>query len=141
MFHHWFNWNRLTQSVQRRGRQLRRHHRRPNTSPTIEVLEDRTLLDAAFPEFLDPTPGDDNRFGDTVLVLSTGNVVITSPDDDTNARNAGAVHLFNGATGELISTIRGASVSERIGDGGVTDLGKGNYVIVSSEWNNGNIQR
>ena len=78
-------------------------------APTVEGLEDRTLLAAAFPEFVDPHPAAGNQFGDTVVALSTGNVVITSPFDDAGGTNAGAVYLFNGATGALISTLTGSA--------------------------------
>ena len=61
-------------------------------------------LAATFPEFVDPNPAPGNQFGATVVALSTGNVVITSPFDDAGGTDAGAVYLFNGATGALIST-------------------------------------
>lgn len=44
--------------------------------------EDRRVLAAAFAEFIDPHPVDGNRFGDILVALSTGNVVITAPFDD-----------------------------------------------------------
>ncbi|QDU49612.1 hypothetical protein [Gimesia panareensis] len=102
----------------------------------VECLEDRTLLTAAFPEFIDPNPSADNGFGDTVLTLSTGNVVITSPYDDAGGTDAGAVYLFDGATRELISTLRGSSNYDYVGKYGVTALPNGNFVVCSAEWNN-----
>ncbi|MEQ9066933.1 MAG: hypothetical protein RLO18_09420, partial [Gimesia chilikensis] len=69
----------------------------------IEQLEDRTLLTAAFTAFIDPNPSPYNGFGTQILPLSTGNVVISSPGDDAGGTDAGAVYLFNGTTGELIS--------------------------------------
>ena len=89
-----------------------------------------------FPEFVDPNPNPGNQFGHSVVPLSTGNVVITSPNDDAGGLNAGAVYLFNGTTGELISTLRGASVSDYVGSGGVTVLSNGNYVVSSPNWDN-----
>ena len=70
-----------------------------------------------FPEFVDPNPRLDNRFGADVVALSTGNVVVTSPNDDAGGTNAGAVYLFNGATGELISTLLGSSDYDYVGSG------------------------
>ena len=97
-----------------------------------------------FAEFLDPNPAPGNRFGDTVVALSTGNVVITSPYDDAGGPDAGAVYLFNGATGALISTLLGSSPNDNIGlirhgipPGSVTPLANGNYVIKSPFWDNG----
>ena len=104
----------------------------------MEVLEDRTLLAAAFPEFVDPNPADGNDFGDTIVVLSTGNVVITSPGDDTSGGiDAGAVYLFDGEDGSLISSLFGVNDFDRIGSNGVTALENGNYVIISTSWDRG----
>ena len=77
----------------------------------MEPLERRLVFNAAFPEFVDPNPNPGNQFGNTVLPLSTGNVVITSPFDDAGGTDAGAAYLFNGATGALISTVTGSSDS------------------------------
>ena len=95
------------------------------------------LLSAAFPEFVDPHPMAGNQFGDTVLPLSTGNVVITSPFDDLGGTDAGAVYLFNGSTGALISTLVGSRANDTVGDGGATALSNGNFVIRSVLWDNG----
>jgi hypothetical protein len=46
--------------------------------------------------------------------LLTGNVVITARNDDTGGEDAGAVYLFNGATGELITTMLGSGPNERL---------------------------
>jgi hypothetical protein len=111
-----------------------------------EVMESRVLLAAAFPEFVDPNPNPGNQFGATIVPLSSGNVVVTSPFDDAGGTDAGAVYLFNGATGALISTLRGSSASDQIGEsiGGnsngaqnVLALSNGNFVVRSSSWDNG----
>ena len=105
----------------------------------VEGLEDRLTPAAPFPEFIDPNPNPGNQFGATVVALSTGNVVITSPFDDFAATDAGAVYLFNGATGALISTLRGSTADDKIGGSfrGVTALTNGNYVVSSPFWDNG----
>ncbi|MAX40074.1 MAG: hypothetical protein CME33_26330, partial [Gimesia sp.] len=87
----------------------------------------------AFPEFANPHPSDVTRFGDSVVTLTTGNVVITDP---LFGGLRGAVYLFNGETGELISTLTGDSY-EQIGSGGVTALPNGNFLVSSPEWSNG----
>jgi hypothetical protein len=91
---------------------------------------------ATFLEFADPHPVYGNQFGATVVALNTGNVVITSPFDDVGGSDAGAVYLFNGATGALISTLRGSTANDQVGGGGVTALPNGNYVIRSPNWDN-----
>ena len=98
--------------------QVRRRRRR--SLAFAELLEDRTLLAAAFPEFVDPNPNPGNQFGASVVPLSTGNVVVTSPYDDAGGVDAGAVYLFDGATGALISTLIGSSANDNVGGGGVT---------------------
>ena len=120
-------------------RKFRRRHRQRTRSPflrplSLEPLENRMVLNAAFPEFIDPNPNPGNQFGALVLPLSTGNVVITSPSDDAGGTDAGAVYLFNGATGALISTLTGSSDDDNLGSGGVTAVGNGNYVILSPDW-------
>jgi len=94
-------------------------------------------LAAQYLEFADPHPAPGNYFGSTVVVLSTGNVVVTSPLDDRGGTDAGAVYLFSGSTGLLISTLRGSSNNDYVGSGGVTALANGNYVILSTNWHNG----
>ncbi len=101
------------------------------------LMPEGALATAAFQEFVDPNPAPGNQFGATVVVLSTGNVVITSSYDDAGGTNAGAVYLFNGGTGALISTLRGSAAGNRVGSGGVTALANGNYVVESPLWDNG----
>src|SRR5207247_3110458 len=68
------------------------------------VLDPKNLtLDAAngvFPQFDLVAPaagnaGQPNRFGDSVVALSTGNVVVTDPYFDFGAADTGAAFLFN----------------------------------------------
>ena len=92
---------------------------------------------ATFTEFVDPHPAPGNLFGQLVVPLSTGNVVITSPFDDVGGTDAGAVYLFNGATGALISTLRGSTAGDYVGISGVMVLGNGNFVVLSPAWQNG----
>lgn len=89
-------------------------------------------LNFALAPLVDPNPSQYNLFGDTILVLPSGNVVVTAPQDhNAGGSMAGAVYLFNGFTGEVISTLRGASDNDQLGSGGVTALTNGNYVICS----------
>jgi hypothetical protein len=94
---------------------------------------------APFPEFIDPNPNPGNQFGSTVVALSTGNVVITSPYDDAGGTDAGAVYLFNGANGALISTLKGSQANDNVGNYGVTALSNGNYVVSSPSWDNDSV--
>ncbi len=109
-----------------------------------------------FPQFdlLNPTPSTDDLFGyiddgsgtpitGTVIPLSTGNVLVLDSGDDAVAVNAGAVYLFNGVTGALISTLTGSSADDHVGSldaasgtSGVLILGNGNVVLRSPLWDN-----
>ena len=77
-------------------------------------------------EFVDPDPASGNKFGTTIAPLNTGNVVITSPSDDVGATDAGAVYLFNGSTGALISTLKGSTGNDRVG---LSGTGTGGDVV------------
>ena len=139
------NWFRRWRSTSRRRHEIQRASLLGASAcliesrSRVETLEVRCLLAAAFPEFVDPNPNDGNLFGHSVVPLATGNVVITSPYDDAGATDAGAVYLFNGATGELITSLKGSHENDRIGRRGVVALPSGNYVIQSPDWNNGNV--
>ena len=109
-----------------------RARRKRSFRPQVEQLEVRLAL--AFSEFIDPNPAAGNQFGHSVVPLSTGNVVITSPFDDAGATDAGAVYLFNGATGALISTLTGSTASDNVGLEGVVVLANGNFVVTSRSW-------
>lgn len=90
----------------------------------------------AQPELLDPTQASGDQFGGYLLSLPSGNVVVSDSQDDFTALNAGAVHLFNGTTGALISSIRGSSLNDSVGSV-VQRLANGSYVISSAAWDNG----
>ena len=86
-------------------------------------------------DLVDPTPGADNLFGLRVVILSSGNIVVTDEGDSSVASKNGAVHLFNPATQTRIASIYGDNASDQLGGGdvkaGVTALANGNFVIVS----------
>ncbi len=110
----------------------------------IEPLEARYALAAGFSEFVDPDQTVDDGFGSTILPLSTGNVVITAPYDDAGGHDAGAVYLFNGRTGALISTLLGAQANENLGardsktgTPAVTVLADGDFLVQSVTWASG----
>ena len=88
----------------------------------------------AFPEFVDPNPSAGNRFGEFIVPLSTGNVVITSSLANVGGSKTGAVYLFNGATGALISTLTGSTALNEVGSQGVKALTNGNFVVMSPNW-------
>ncbi len=77
------------------------------------------------------------QFGASVTSLPNGNVVVTDPSwaHPNGAVKAGAVYLFNGATGALLSTLTGSTANDLVGSGGVRVLANGNFVVISPSWN------
>jgi len=88
-----------------------------------EALEFRVMLSGAPAEFVNPNPVQGDGFGSNVTVLTNGNVVILAPDGGD-----GAVYLFNGQTGALISTLTGTGPGD-MGLTKVTALTNGNFVV------------
>ena len=95
-------------------------------------------------DLVNPAPG--GGFGDNINVLNTGNILVLDPAANNRI---GAVYLFNGSNGSLISTLTG-STSGTDGVGGdfvgsgpiygpsnhpVEILANGSYVIQSPDWN------
>ncbi len=115
----------------------------------IEGLEDRVVPAAIlnitnaptgiFPQFdlVDPNPDVGGVFGTQVLYLPSGNIIVTDPGDDAGGVDAGAVYLFNGTTGALISALTGSHANDHLSLNGVQVLTNGNFVVVSIEWDNG----
>ena len=87
-----------------------------------------STIDQSF-QLLDPNPAAGNNFANESVVLSNGNIVVSSPYDDLIATDAGAVYLFDPNTGALLSSINGANVEDRFGFGALTALNNGNYAF------------
>ena len=83
-------------------------------------------------------PAGSGRFGQTVTLLPNGNLVVTDPtfSKGVNPR-VGAVYLYNGASGALLSTLTGSTPEDQVGSAGVMVLSNGNYVVLSPAWSNG----
>ena len=81
-----------------------------------------------------------------IQALTNGNYVVRSPLWDLNGStvNAGAM-TFRDGTGPAAATVSGANSllgangSDQVGNGGVTVLSTGNYVVVSTLWDNGGL--
>ena len=86
--------------------------------------------------FADPNPGVGNGFGNTVVPLATGNVLVHSPNA---LEGKGALYLFNGYTGNLISSLRG-SVKYDLAMAEVTALDNGNAVVKFGRWQIGTVE-
>ncbi|MEA5424341.1 YDG domain-containing protein, partial [Synechococcus sp. CCY9202] len=85
-------------------------------------------------DLVDPNPVEYGGFGRDVLVLSGGNILAFDPADDAVAADAGAVYLFNGQTGALLSTLHGSNPDDQVGNFGAVELSNGNFVVLSPDW-------
>ncbi len=83
-------------------------------------------------------PAGSGEFGHSVTVLPNGNIVVTDPYFDAPGPilNVGAAYLYS-SDGMLISSLYGSTADDRVGEGGVTLLSNGNYLVGSSPWSNG----
>ncbi|MEQ9666811.1 two-partner secretion domain-containing protein [Coleofasciculus sp. G2-EDA-02] len=80
-------------------------------------------------QLLNPNPAPGNQFGFGTAVLPNGNIVVSSPQDDLMAEDAGAVYLFDSNTGAILGSIHGANPGDKFGDREITALNNGNYVF------------
>ena len=78
-----------------------------------------------------------------ITALSNGNYVVNSPSWDNGAVvDAGAVAWGNGTAGTIgaisaSNSLVGSTANDQVGNGGITALSNGNYVVNSWRWNNG----
>ena len=84
-----------------------------------------------------PPPAGSGRFGG-VETLPNGNIIISDSEFSLPTApftaNVGAVYMYNGATGAMISRLTGSNAGDRIG--GAIVLPNGNFVVLSNIWNN-----
>ncbi|MEM6403515.1 MAG: hypothetical protein AAF757_25350, partial [Cyanobacteria bacterium P01_D01_bin.116] len=79
----------------------------------------------------------------SVTALSNGNYVVRSRNwDNGAATDAGAVTWGDGSSGvsgvvSASNSLVGSTASDFVGSSGVTALSNGNYVVSSSNWDNG----
>ena len=96
-------------------------------SPAVAVADTSSQVDLV-------GPAGSVAFGEEVVVLPNGNIVVVDPLSSVGGPNAGAVHLFDGDTLELISTLVGTEAGDGIGSGGITVVGGSNFVVCSPSW-------
>ena len=72
-------------------------------------------------------------------LLANGNIVVTEYTDDFGGVDAGAVYLFSGATGGLISSLNGSSAGDNVGLTVIKELQNSHFLVASSKWDNAGI--
>lgn len=80
-----------------------------------------------------PGPIDSVSFGRRVQWLPSGNLVVTDPNAGPSA--VGAVYLYR-PDGTLLSTLKGGTPNDQIGDLGILVLPTGNFLVLSGNWHN-----
>lgn len=81
-------------------------------------------------------PAGSELFGSRTLVLPNGNYVVTDPGFDANGvKDVGAVHLYDGKTDTIISTLTGSNAGDQVGLDSLVSVGRSNFVAGSSLWN------
>ena len=91
------------------------------------------------------TTADDAVGAGGVTALTNGNYVVRSGNwDNGAATNASAVTFGSGTTGVSgavsdLNSLVGTTANDNVGNGGVTALSNGNYVVSSPNWDNGGV--
>lgn len=83
--------------------------------------------------------GSTGRFGEKVVVLSNGNFVVVDTLFVDAGNSVGAVHLYDGTTLALISSLKGSTPGDNVGSGIITPLANGNFVVSNPNWDNAGI--
>lgn len=80
-------------------------------------------------------PAGSGFFGWSVVTLRNGNFVVTDWSYDVpTIANIGAVYLYDGHSGQLISTLTGDRFEDRVGFSGVKVLPSGDFLVQSANW-------
>jgi hypothetical protein len=80
--------------------------------------------------------GSSDDFGDDVIVLENGNYVVEdSGFDSPTALDVGAVHLYDGRTDQLISSLTGSTAEDFVGTDGIEEIDGGRFAVFSPSWN------
>ena len=83
-------------------------------------------------------PAGSDQFGKNVVALPNGNIVVTDPlYNNGTAIHTGAVYLYNGTTGALISKLTGNTWGDGVGYLDILVLSNSNFVVRSPNWDNG----
>jgi hypothetical protein len=77
-----------------------------------------------------PTPGAQDRFGQTVAIEGD-KIVVSSPHDDTGASNSGAAYVFSASTGQLLHSLLNPTPDADDGFGATVDI-SGNTIVIGT---------
>ena len=105
--------------------------------PTNLVITD-TVSDQFYIDLADPNPQPGAQHGDgNIVQLDNGNIAVSASGAHFGNIRTGAVFLYNGTTGGLISALYGNAADDGIGSGGLAALAGSNVAVASPYWDNG----
>lgn len=85
-------------------------------------------------------PAGSGFFGSQVLPLPNGNLVVIDHGFDNGVLvDVGAIYLYDGASGAMLSTTKGVQASDMIGSGGALVLADGDFLVRSPFWDKGGV--
>lgn len=103
--------------------------------PKFILIQAPVVTPGVSVELIDPNPGSSNFFGASRQVFSNGNILVLNYNDDYAGADSGAVYLYDGNTGALISNLRGSTAGDQVGLSGIQFLsGSTNFYIRSPVW-------
>ncbi|MBK8466898.1 MAG: hypothetical protein IPL32_13800 [Chloracidobacterium sp.] len=80
------------------------------------------------------------QFGRQVVALPNGNIAVSDPSFSLNGlTDVGAVYLYDGGTGALISAMTGLNQNDQVGNQGIFVLPSGDFIVASPYWDNGTV--
>jgi filamentous hemagglutinin family protein len=92
---------------------------------------------AGYFDLADPTPTAGDQHGSTTLVFGVDQLLVLSPYDDNAATDAGAIYVYNTASGAMLSMLTGDQANDMVGSGGISTLYHASgydYLISSPQW-------
>ncbi|MCX6019994.1 MAG: hypothetical protein NTZ50_16100 [Chloroflexi bacterium] len=94
------------------------------------------LSDSPVISIAPPPAGVSGSFASYISRLANGNIVVFDENwGDGVSTNVGAVYLYDGATGALISRLTGSSADDYVGGGDFIELENSNFVVATRMWN------
>ncbi len=113
-------------------------HAQDDPADSKVITIGKTHLSSALVQTDIPGPAGSGGFGTQVVLLPNGNFVVTDLlyDDGINA-DVGAVHLYNGTTLTLISTLKGSTANDMVtifSFPQITVLANGDFVVSNPTW-------
>ena len=81
---------------------------------TLGIIDPPTTIASTQIDLVGPTGS--GQFGTSVTVLPNGNIVVTDPQYTVGTTvHVGAVYLYDGGTGAVISTLTGSTAGDQVG--------------------------